>query len=305
MTGYVSRSPLLGLPLELRDQIYGYLLPDVDEVCIKPGFKENIYHEGDIEWFDDLFELRRDGDYCYPAILAVNKEVNAEASQIMWNRTYTITASPKCIEFLGAKFWVAPYSQIHGGYNQVPDRLDAFPVAFQFHRARAVRVRVMNSGFPGWMASRHFGLHLRELSKVLEKIAEKDLPLKRLIIDLCAWGNRPHVTEMADIMALFSAFEPCGRIAKFCEMKLGDWVTTSPKVVLMARTLGRAMIYRPALDEIRVTDTGILALRTCPAASGTIYDNEKLILLVQERLCGCAKGHELVCTEWHTRVRHI
>ena len=305
MADYLPCSPFLRLPLELRDQIYGYLMPDVDEVCTKPGFKENVYHEGDIEWFDNLFELRRDGDYCYPAILAVNKQVHAEASRIMWNRTYTIRASPKSIEFLGAEYPLAPYNHIAGPHIRLPNQLDDLPVAFPFHKARAIRVQVMNSVFPGWVAWEHIGLHLKELSRVLEKIAEKDLPLNRLIIDLCAWGDGSHFTEIEDIMTLFSAFEPCDRIAKFCELKFADWVTTSPEVVLMARTLGRRIIYRPPLSDVGIDNTATSALRTFPAASEPNHYNENLILLVQERLCECEEEHELLCTKWHTRMRRI
>lgn len=299
------RSPLLRLPLELRDQIYGYVLPNVDEVCIKPGFKENVQHEGDIEWFDNLFELRRDGDYCYPAILAVNKQVNAEASRIIWNRTYTITASTKCIEFLGAEYPIAPYNHIPGPYNRLPNQRDEFPVAFPFHKARAVRVRVVNSGYPGGVLWGPFGFHLKKLSRVLERIREKGLPLKRLMIDFSAWGDGPHFTDMADIITLFKAFEPCESLARLCDLTCGDWATTSPQAVLMARTLGRAIIYRCPLDEKGIDNTGALTLRTGPAASEPDHENGDLILLVQERLCGCGEGHELICTEWHTRIRRI
>ena len=309
MAEYLSRSPLLRLPLELRDQIYGYLLPDVDEICIKPGFKENVYHEGDIEWFDRFFDLRRDGDSCYPAVLAVNKQVNTEASRIMWNRIYTITVSPNCIEFLGVQYPIAPYSQILstglGPRNQLPNQLHAFPVAFPFHRARALRVGVMNTEFRARIDQEQFELQLKELSQVLGKIGQKDLPLKKLMIDLCAWGDGPHFTDLADITKLFRAFEHCEKIAKFCEVKLGDWVMTSPEVILMARTLGHRIIYRPPLDELQADNTATLASGKCRATSEPDQDSENLILLAQEWLCGCGEENKLLCTEWDTRMRRL
>ena len=106
-------------------------------------------------------------------------------------------------------------------------------------------------------------------------------------------------------MTLFRAFEPCEDIAKSCEIKLGDWVMTSPEVVLMARALGRRMIYRSPLDEVQADNKATLASGKCWTTSGPDQDVEKLILLAPETLCECGEEDKPICTNWHTDMRRI
>ena len=77
-----SYSAFLLLPSEIRSLIFYYLLPDKDDICRAPGFKES--HNDDLEWHDEMFSSRQDGERCHPVILAVNRQINVEASRSMY-----------------------------------------------------------------------------------------------------------------------------------------------------------------------------------------------------------------------------
>ena len=95
MTNNASYSGFLSLPLELRDEIYRHLLPDVDDICPVPRSRLQLYH---IKYVPCL---RTDDEQCHPEILAVNKQINAEASRVLYARTYTMKFFLNRVTFLG------------------------------------------------------------------------------------------------------------------------------------------------------------------------------------------------------------
>lgn len=64
------------LPLELRLQIYGYLLPNVP--VIPPDQRRGIG--------SGLASLRLDGDLCYAEIMRANRQVSAETTDMLYSK---------------------------------------------------------------------------------------------------------------------------------------------------------------------------------------------------------------------------
>lgn len=93
-------SPFLRIPLELREQIYGYLLPDRDVTswnargsCIRMPYDESRFGS-----------LRCDGGPCDPAILRASRQMNREASAVLYRRIFTIQVRPDGFDFLADSF---------------------------------------------------------------------------------------------------------------------------------------------------------------------------------------------------------
>ena len=96
-------SPFMRLPTELRDLLYGHLLPNEADIggaldwkvhswgctSIAGQYEERSRMLEKKDSWEELLRLRRDGDRCHPAILAVNKQIHAEASRVLYARTYT------------------------------------------------------------------------------------------------------------------------------------------------------------------------------------------------------------------------
>lgn len=79
-----QQSTLTGLPLEIRNQILGHLLPNLSEIRVFDGFQDSqsVCDALEEEWleFDDLplrvaqlVQYRFDGEACHTAILQANR----------------------------------------------------------------------------------------------------------------------------------------------------------------------------------------------------------------------------------------
>lgn len=140
-------SSLLNLPLRLRTQILGYLLPDkevLDPDWSSFDWKISFHHDKISSGFSFSTFLgspkfiyptlrctyRHDGDRCHTAILRTNRELHHEGTSIMYCRTFVLTIYSWGVGFLG--------------------RLDsAFdfrkPFEFPWHLAKHVQIRIAPS----------------------------------------------------------------------------------------------------------------------------------------------------------------
>lgn len=90
--------PFLMLPRELRDQILGHLVPDVDVISqISDGWALDEYIGRRV---GGIFRLRKDHANCHMAILRVNRQLFAEGSSIAYGRIFRLKVTWDAVEFL-------------------------------------------------------------------------------------------------------------------------------------------------------------------------------------------------------------
>lgn len=178
MSHSTSKLDFLSFPREIRGLIYDYLLPLGKDTA---SLKRNDKHEGNVQYVEGCLKLCRDGVSCYTAILAVNKQIYAEAFQTLYSRTFTITLTATDVEFLCR-------SSDGYGHNQhtacgCVSRI--FPKSFPFAAISALRIRII--AFPKWDCQFSwiaFQKRLYRLSTVLSMLTlENGVSLRELIID--------------------------------------------------------------------------------------------------------------------------
>lgn len=91
-------SPFLKLPNELRNQILGYLVPDLDVISNIFQPECDSRHCGGV--FGGEFCLRKDHDSRHMKILRVNRQLYAEGSSIAYGRTFLVKIEWNAIDFL-------------------------------------------------------------------------------------------------------------------------------------------------------------------------------------------------------------
>ena len=110
-------APIMRLALELRQQIYNYLLPDLPVIETpkllyqsKYGHEPNWQTEWNLhgrlmyEWSDLRVPLRYDRQHCSTAILSVNRQLYEEASSYLYHRKFVFSVSPFYISFLRNRY---------------------------------------------------------------------------------------------------------------------------------------------------------------------------------------------------------
>ena len=292
----MTHPPFLRLPLELRDKIYGHLLPNEEDICIAPGFIHDVYHEGDMQWVEELFDPRKGGDSCHTAILAVNKQINAEASRVMYSRTFTIGVSGTSISFLQDHYRTKERTN-HGEYLNVWEH---FPTSFPFHRIRALRIQVttpQSRDCEGlWVSLKE---HIEEVRLALRLINYNVLPLKKLIID--AWEpNAYHgpidgePMALTDIRHLFRPLQYSIQNVSSCEIRLQGWAKTCPRTIELAKDCGRAIMTRPRFGEKSSTGMG-----TGISSAARPRQEAEPVVLIREMIID-EPEFGTICTSWGT-----
>lgn len=90
--------PFLRVPLELREQIYGHLLPDKE--VIDWDFSSLEFHYGTDDHEEWLRSLRNDYSPCAPAVLCASRQTNGEASGVLYRRMFVLHVRANRFEFL-------------------------------------------------------------------------------------------------------------------------------------------------------------------------------------------------------------
>ena len=253
--GETSNSHFLSLPLEIRDIIYGHLLPNDDDVSLAMSYRNIANHKGRRE---RIFRPRKDEDICHPEILRVNKQIYSEASSILYARTYTITICADNLNFLDSHyqykllFYKNPRLVDRGMYLDVRT---SFPTFLPFHRFKALRIQISapqrdrvcayDSIYP-WSRLLE---ELEDLSHVLSRTTNRGQPLKMLLIDaweLCAYHG-PQIGDHATIAKLrlvFGAFRDSIGDVESCEIRVGTRAGTDPETIRIAKDCGRAIVLQ-------------------------------------------------------------
>lgn len=235
------------LPAEIRRLIYSYLIPKEDDICINYGFDRAVKRPG-CDSHTDCYaaaSIRKDGGKCHTAILAVNRQVYAESSTMMYARTYTITISIHRTASQGCGVII----ESPGDWKEL---LQVFPI----HRIKALRLRVLTPPkptpipFEASFVSSHTWFNIYEkLNQVMTPLefasGERGL-MKSFIIDVsepcCFPPSFPGVKPcMADLRSLFSLLSQhlCG--LESCIISLPLWAKNCPDIIQVAKDCGRAM----------------------------------------------------------------
>ena len=218
-----SRFPFLKLPPELRNFIYKYAL----------------YDEND----------RRIGYHC-PTILLINRQIYSEASRLQYAKTHTLTVSRRNISFLNREY--------RDGINE------HFPLSFPYHKLEALRIRILRPMTKAFISLTYdlrfiladyqyfwplFEEHMEQLRKLMRTIVDRGLPLRKLILDVRdPYGSRePPSSRDCDAMQMnmYSLFGMLGfskGTTNTCEIVLGTWAKTCPKMIQAAEDWGAAAL---------------------------------------------------------------
>lgn len=248
--------PLMLFPPEIREEIYSYLLPNEDDICLGPVWKLiKFYNHRKYMHTSKMGSLRKYGDKCHTSILAVNSQVNAEASRVLYARIYTITISSNEVTFLTKNYdtdvWCA--GQIHNTIRQ------DFPRTFPFHRIKALRIRLDTplTIAPTWISNGGFNLDPTEtydwprfwrlflrMIETLGAITKANFPVKKLIVDaseschFLAAQDAPK-SRHRNIERLFRPLNDCVRNVLDCEIRLPPWAKDCPETIELAKECGR------------------------------------------------------------------
>lgn len=155
-TTFQQQSTLMGLPLEIRNEILGHLLPNLSEIKVFDGYhdKTSVCDALGEECsdFDDLspddlslrvaelVQYRGDGEACHTAILRASRQLYIEGATIMYNRAFRVVVGAKEFTFLRRRFqWQWPT----GGSILDLGQMYSFP----FHMAKQIQIEIWATNF--------------------------------------------------------------------------------------------------------------------------------------------------------------
>ncbi len=153
-----AHSPLLRLPLELRQQIYSYLLPSTPYETLRPGQKRRKGAPAGVIW--------RRG---HTALLATSRQLHAECAALMYGRsTFALDVTYDSIRFRCR--WGLPW-------GVVPNRTFDFFELFSAASVARMRHFVVNvehvDSYTGMMKYNCGGIGLTEgLRRQVERLAD-------------------------------------------------------------------------------------------------------------------------------------
>ncbi|KAL8787478.1 MAG: hypothetical protein Q9195_007770 [Heterodermia aff. obscurata] len=245
-----SQSPFFTLPLEIRDQIYGYVIHGV--IPIKKSSQTTMSPER--------------FDWSGTSLFLLNHQIYFEASRVLLSSTFTITVHENGVEFLGTTFDkdLSPYLPISKSGQE------AFPLSFPYHKVRAMRIRihtpreapriVHETGRSDRLCARstapwkRFERSLRKVDEMLCAITKKKKAtraFRKLIIDAASWSlcqgpaRDSGLVVYTDISRLFGTLGLSEGIAREYEIRVSAWAKTCAETRWVIGLWGR-----------RITDCG-------------------------------------------------
>lgn len=293
-------SSFLLLPLEIRRKIYNCLIPNEDDICINFRFSRAVQRPSCGSHTDcyEAASLRKDGNKCHIAFLAVNRRVYAEASEMMYARTFTITISTHKTASQGCGIMV-----------QRPGDWKKFLHILPIHRIKAVRLRVLtppeltslplsvsDTGFHTWNGIDKW---LNQVISELKFASSESQPLKHLIIDLsepcCLPSTHSCVKPcISNLQCLFIRLSHhiCG--VESYEINLPLWAKDCQETIRVAKRCGRLMASHR--DCLSCTNSKV------KKASLKDFGKEPVVQ-VKELVIGDGTGETIgaINTEWHTQ----
>ena len=243
MTNNASYSGFLSLPLELRDEIYRHLLPDVDDICPIRRSRRQLHNIKDFPCLR-LPCLRLDDDQCSPEILAVNKQINAEASRVLYARTYTMKFSMNKVIFLGREYARKPLD------DSAKHRWEDFLLRFPFHKVQRLRLGISTIESPPPAL-------YTNLSQFVEVVNRAGHPLKRLSIEV-RWSFdslwRPARYGKPNLQDLRHLFRVLKFRASSCEIYFPPLLKDCLESIHLAKECGREITAGKSEPAVFVED---------------------------------------------------
>lgn len=254
---------LLLLPLELRKQIYDYILSDLEGIS---GADHRRHWPS----------APRD----YLAMLLTNRQIHDEIVETLYSRTWTISITCQGLIFLGIRHKAKWKSQkLRRNIDEDPSNLDKpFPTSFPFHHIKHLRVRFRHTLYPRNKASkmmttaknnliwrRLLGFkdeliwrrllgYLRLLGTLLNQITENQPSFRKFGFIFVKTRKRYKEDEPVhlDSSAMLQILEPLRdnvRNFESCELCLMDCTDEDPNVLRIARECGSAIISKRGVDN--------------------------------------------------------
>ena len=150
-----TESTLMGLPLEVRAKILGYLLPNLAEIKVFDGYYDG-FNAVNRNWYAETMEdanveddrnitqrvastvqFRDDGAQCHTAILRVSRQLYIDGTAIMYNRAFRAVITARGITFLKFRFPSAR-ERCNTEIILEPGDLQYFP----FHLAKQIQIEI-------------------------------------------------------------------------------------------------------------------------------------------------------------------
>ena len=233
MTPNTSSPSFLSLHPELRTEIYRHLLPNAAEISPIPHSQRLLYPDS------HLPSLRTDDAHCHPSILCLNRQIDTEASQLLYARTFTLKFFLNIVTFLGHDYARDP---LHAGEAE---RREEFLLRFPFAKVRKLRVQISTFDGPAT-----FSRELRQdlyinLAQVVAVVNRAAQPLNRISIELAPCDfeflERMVHYETPDPQHLVRMFEILRFRARGCEVKFPLRLRDSEELVRCVREFGRVV----------------------------------------------------------------
>lgn len=153
----MGNSSLMGLPLEIRTKILGYLLPNLSEIKVFDGYYDSFNPAGGYypQWLElqaekaitkriaSMVQYRDDGEQCHTAVLRVSHRLHIEGTTVTYSRAFRAVITARGLTFLKYRFtsleWQYKWGEIHQGTS----KLRCFP----FHMAKQIQIEFWATQF--------------------------------------------------------------------------------------------------------------------------------------------------------------
>ena len=144
----------MGIPLEVRSNILGFLLPNLSEIKVFDGYYDGFNPVGtypEESKKDDeaitqrvasMVRYRDDDEKCHTAILRVGRQFYTDGTAIMYNRAFRAVITARGITFLKSRFTSAK-ERCNSEVILEPGDLQYFP----FHLAKQIQIEFWATHF--------------------------------------------------------------------------------------------------------------------------------------------------------------
>ena len=234
----------LRIPLELRKQIYDYILSDLDGI---EGTDREMYRRS---WPSGL----RD----YLSMLLTNQQIHDEIPEALYCRTWTISVTHQDLGFLGVYY--RAYKIDHGrAIDEDPSHLKTpFPSTFPFQHIKHLKVRFRGTRYPENRYSELMNItnssliwnlllgNLRLLGNLLKSMTERRTSFGKFsfLFDDEAefWMEDKFHLDPSELPKVLQSLQDSVRNFESCDLRLIDIANQDFEVMSMARQCGSAII---------------------------------------------------------------
>lgn len=269
-----SLPPFLRLPLELRQQIYSYILPDLPiiETTIDERNQGYLEKERHHEYLSRAYEyafttprrdrrdipLRYDRQRSSIDVLCVSRQVYEEATAYLYSRTFVISVSAVCITFLMEEYQSLPWCDVAWNNGREPQYrlIYYFDRQFPISRVRELMIRVnapiIETPRSGSLELLYeeFARHMISVCELLRRRCRKVKSLPKITVELpprfvkgMAFDDGYENIRPACIENALRIMRDTVSRVKGCRiMNVEDWEEVFPDIARLAEECQRAVV---------------------------------------------------------------